>query len=284
MAASAVIDTDRDGWEAAFERVTQTGEQTGNHELESYVPEKVEYRQDGHAYLVLSRGHNGRWTSGKIRSRRNLTQLAPNGGRLQVLIQGPNIQNASGDGFCSGIWPACWAIPDASAVPWSCGGEIDIMEVMHFPNRPDTARRGFSTLHFSPTPGKDYVYPGHWGLKLAEYAWDAGDKLFDFEWHRESSGAWRLSLTLNGAQLWSLTTTRDDVFRDAEHRPGLNPEGFRPGEAGDPARVFQRAFDNEPFGYKIVVNLAYGGTPFSHVDESLRCADLVVKHIKLEAY
>ena len=280
-----VIDTTvPGGWDAAFERVEQTGAQTGNSELEHFLPENVEYRADGYAYLVLSKNRENQWTSGKIRSRRNLTQLAPNGGRLEVLLQGVNVQNAGG-GFCPGIWGALWAIPDASAVAWPMGGEIDFWECMQFPGRPETAKFGFSTLHFGPARGKDYLYPGHWGQKVGEnYGWDAGDKLFVFEWHRAAGEEWCLSLALNGARLWSFTTTREDLFKDVEHRVGLNPEGFRPGQAGDPAAVFRRAFSTESLGYHIVCNLSYGGTPFHSVDPTLRVADLVVKHVRLEAY
>ena len=277
-----VIDTKTHGWDQYFERVTQTGEQTGNHEKENFVQSNVQYRDDGFAYLVLSREHDGQWTSGKIRSRKTLTEYAPNGGRLSMLVQGPNVQNNSRDGFCPAIWPALWLLSDGGQ--WPTGGEIDLFELMEFPGRPDTAHRAFSTLHFGPSRGRDYVFTNHWGLKLCDYPWNTGDKLFVFEWRRESGGAWRLSLALDGTQLWSFTTTRDDVFKDVEHRPGLNPEGFRPNQSGDPACIFRRAFDDKAFGHRLIVNLSLGGTPFSSVDPTLRVADFVVKHVHLEAY
>jgi hypothetical protein len=40
------MDTQRDGWEA-FERVRQTGRETGNDELEDFVPEQVQIRDGG---------------------------------------------------------------------------------------------------------------------------------------------------------------------------------------------------------------------------------------------
>ena len=76
------MDTVAQGW-GEFERVNQTGKQTGNDEEENYIDTQCQVRGTS-MFLVLSNEH-GQWLSGKIRSRRNLVEYAPQGGTLEVV-------------------------------------------------------------------------------------------------------------------------------------------------------------------------------------------------------
>jgi hypothetical protein len=266
------MDTLRDGWDS-FERVRQTGRETGNDELEDFVPEQVQIRDGGGGQLcalVLTRTEH-RWLSGKIRSRQNLTELRPNGGQLEVVVQGPNLQFFDGRKcrYARGAWPAVWLLPHA---PWPTGGEIDLLEQMMFKRGDEN--RGFSTLHFGPHAGKDYSYPGHWGLHLGTYDWDDKDHVLKFAWLRRG-GAWNLSLSVDGKQVWAFSTKREGVLAVGMEAGA----GFREGEPGDPAAIFQRAFDDAKHGLSLVVNLSYGGRPFGDTQADLKSAEFMVKRV-----
>ena len=76
---------------------------------------------------------------------------------------------------------------------------------------------------------------------------------------------------VNGMHVWKQETANVDRLLDFEKGKRFHsdlPEEFAEGVAGDPARVFQRAFDETPL--HISINLAFGGPPFgSDVDCSL---------------
>jgi len=268
--AKGEMDTLRDGWES-LERVRQTGRETGNEELEDFVPEQVQIRGSACAFVLARAEH--RWLSGKIRTRQNLTELRPQGGALEVVIQGPNLQFFDGR-ICRcarGIWPAVWLLPHA---PWPTGGEVDLLELMVF--KQGDENRGFSTLHFGPRAGKDYSYPGHWGLHLGNYDWNENDHTLNFAWQRRD-GAWSLSLSVDGKQVWAFSTRREGILAVGSEAGA----GFREGEPGDPAAIFQRAFDDPAHGLYLVINLSYGGRPFGGAQPDLKMADIIVKRVAI---
>jgi hypothetical protein len=60
--------------------VTQTGADTGNDELQDYRPSQCQQGVNGSLAMQFQRSANGRFASGKIRSKRSLAAVAPNGG------------------------------------------------------------------------------------------------------------------------------------------------------------------------------------------------------------
>jgi hypothetical protein len=259
-----------EGWERHFEFVTQSGRDTGNDELQDFVPEQVRHTAGSGLSLVLER-RNGRYVSGKIRSRRSLHEMAPNGGVLEIKLQGPQCR-----GGVRGIWPAIWLLP--SAGPWPTKGEVDLFEVMVF--EPEGVRRAFSTLHFGPRANVDAVWPGHWGLSLGAYPWDEAQHTLRLDWRREGS-SWTLRFAVDGQELWHFTTTRNDIFRDFERGKAL-PDGFGPGAPGDPAAIFARGLEADD-GLHVICNLSMGGRPFRHVD-AIEHAELTLQGVRLTPY
>lgn len=249
------MDTFVDGWDAHFTRCRQTGRETGNDELEDYVPENVQIRGTD-CFLVLERRSHGTshgYASGKIRSRRNLAELCPNGGVLEVTAQGPNPR-------VQGLWSAIWLLGPGA---WPGSGECDLHETMFF--RGDE-QHAFSTLHFGA--GRDFVHPGAWGLHLGNYPWDAGDHTLRFEWRRSSG--WDCSLAVDGRHVWSFNTRR---------LPADEP-GFREGEGGCARAIFERAFEDPNHGLFLICNLAYGGRPFRHVAD-VSIADFAIRRVRV---
>jgi hypothetical protein len=254
-----------EGWDKHFERVTQKGAETGNDELEDYVPGQVQVRGSEVALVLQRRGN--RYVSGKIRSWKSLKDMAPHGGVLEVGLRGPKLE-----GGTVGIWPAVWLLPNGA--PWPMGGEIDLYEVMAF--TPEGVKSGFSTLHFGPRPGQDALWPGHWGISLGHYPWDSGGThTLRFEWKREN-GAWAMKFAVDGREIWRFTTTRHDIFKDFEVGKPHSAD-FAPGAAGDPAAIFSRIFDKD---LRIICNLAFGGRPFRHVD-NVSSAEMIITHVRV---
>lgn len=249
------MDTATDGW-GAFEFVKQLGRDTGNAELQDYIPEQCQIR-DGKCFLVLAK-RGDRWVSGKLRTKLPITHYAREG-MLEVTCQGPNP-------IRQGSWPAVWLLPNGPGWPHNFG-EVDLAEVMAF--RGDE-KRAFSTLHFGDRPGHDYTPPGHWGLSLGTYEWGQGDHILRFYW--EKDGAWNLSLTVDGVHVWAFATKHQGPLD--VHEPG-----FRRGEPGDPAALFQAGFDQGV--YHLILNYAMGGRPFRSVDHGLDVSDFVVSRVRI---
>jgi hypothetical protein len=277
-----LVDTARDGWES-FERVEQPGHLTGNAEWQDFVPSQVLEEAGGGRRLQLQWVADRKYVSGKLRSKWSLAQMAPGGGALEVEVEGPaRLSRASGGTAqaAAGLWPAVWLLPDAA---WPTGGELDIFEQMQ--RGGGSSAEGFSTLHFGPRRGADAVWQGSWGLQLGRYAWRPETRhTLRFDWRREAS-RWRASLHVDGARNWEFSTSREDVFAGFERGKafhGASPSEFAPGAAGDPARIFQRAFDRPEAGLRLICNLSFGGTPFGgRVDAQLRSAALVVHRVRL---
>jgi hypothetical protein len=137
-----------------------------------------------------------------------------------------------------------------------------------------------SCAHFGPYKGKDFTGPGFWGLNLGSYVWDQQEHLIKFEWKKREDKAWQLTLTVDDRRVWSFATKHEGIL-DVGDRGG---EGFKQGQPGDPAMLFQRAFDDSWHGLHVIINLAKGGRPFGrNADAALKSAELVVRGARVYA-
>lgn len=292
MANGVTVNGQRLRWEEFFDFVEQSGHDTGNNELEDYRRENAVVTPDGCLHLRLVPVGHGRYHSGKVRSKRSISEMAPGGGRMRVVVQGPLAKDCRAlPALPRGLWPAIWLLPNGPG--WPMGGEVDLYESMVFEHTQGHVATGFSTLHFGAAVNKDAMYTDrrtgkrHWGLEMGErYAWDTTCfHTLDFQWERVES-AWRCSFTVDGKHIWTFTTTRQDAFADFEKDKDFHtdrPAAFAPGALGDPAAVFQRALENvESKGLHLICNLAFGGTPF-HVVDHFEGATLVVKCVEVHA-
>lgn len=273
----AIDESGEESWEKHWEFVSQTGQQTGNNELQDYVPSNVKISDDDNSLsLVLERVHGSKYRSGKIVSRRTLLDWAPRGGAFEIEFSLPRSWKSSGDDndapFVPGLWPAIWLVPSSRVAPWPTGGEIDLMEMMHFWGDEGAAERGFTTLHFGPRRGVDAIFDGHWGLRLATFHWDLRreHQVIRFEWRRnQTSATWSLRQLVNNEVVWDQRLDRSSgVFVDFEKnkhfQEGAQAADFAPGAPGDPAVVFHRAFEDPAWSMRVICNLAFGGTPWAH--------------------
>lgn len=302
MTAATLVLSSGLTWEDHWTFVTQTGAQTGNDELQDYSPEQVQVQSNNSLDLVLEKKGSRAtpmYKSGKIKSKRSLTDLAPEHGAMEIEFRLP--ANTVGGRFwlsshpdlVPGLWPAIWLLPDGgSDIPWPTGGEIDLMEMMHFRDQPRGAQTAFSTMHFGPSRGVDAVYDGHWGLRLASYPWNLSkpEQTIRFEWEKlkNEGGRWRFTQFVNGAQVWTQKTDRTGHFRDFEKGKNFqraSPSDFAPGSKGDPARIFQAAFDDPRRGMHVIVNLAFGGTPWGHdKNVDLRLQKSVMRVVRYQVW
>ena len=89
---------------------------------------------------------------------------------------------------------------------------------------------------------------------------------------------------VNSALVWEQTTDNTDRFLDFEkgkNFQGARREDFAQGAPGDPAGVFQRAFDSQLY---VNANLAFGGTPFGdEVDRALRTSVFRIHRVRVWA-
>ena len=101
-------------WEDQWEYVTQTGAQTGNNELQDYVPEQVQLDESKQGVSLVLQPAGERYVSGKIRSRRSLQELAPNGGAFELQFDLPKNVFATSE--------RTWA---SDLAPWPVAGYLD---------------------------------------------------------------------------------------------------------------------------------------------------------------
>lgn len=287
VAAEWLLDTSNSRWEDEWDFVAQTGADTGNDELQDYRPSQCQQGVNGSLALLLQRSADGRFASGKIRSKRSLVALAPNGGIIELLFLPPEntFRNEEGTtwagSFAPGLWPAVWLTP-RDDVSWPTGGEIDLVELMHRAGSPCSVSAAFSTLHFGPRPGVDAIYDGQWGLSLARFDLGNGVQSMNFSWQRTTAGSWLMEQWVNGARVWKQETAYVDRFLDFERGKrfqNARSEDFAKGAAGDPAKIFQKAFDAAPF--HININLAFGGAPFGVVDRTLSTSSFRLVRFRL---
>ena len=259
-------------WHNDWDIVEQSGQSTGNNELQEYTASQVTPHEQGLS-LKLQRVA-GRYVSGKIKSKKSLSTMAHEGS-LEIRLSTPKVH-------CPGLWPALWLLPLSSAVGgWPRGGEIDLLEQMQRED-PRTAQTAFSTLHFGPRIGADAIWDGHWGLNVASYPW-SGTGTFVFNWKYE--GAWKIDLHLDGKLLWEKRLCREGNnsfvdFEKGKHFHTGSAEEFGPRGEGDPAKVLSRAFEEHSRSMHIIVNLAFGGNPFQHVGD-IEQAEVVVHYVKV---
>lgn len=258
-------------WSDLWDFLTQTGQQTGNNELQNYEPRQVMIEGNGELKIVLNKVSGNRYRSGKIRSKNAITEWAPEYGALEFEFVLPQntMQNGNSPDIVPGLWPAFWMLPNAGR--WPTGGEIDLVEMMQFRGQTSDAV-AFSTLHFGPSAGVDAVYDGHWGLRMGSFSWNKNQQTqkVRFEWERtavETGSPWRLTQWVNNRIAWTQLTTHTDRFNNFERGKNFvraSPRDFAAGAPGDPAKIFQRAFDEPERGLHFIINLAFGGTPWNY--------------------
>lgn len=100
----------------------------GTGEIESATDSTDNVYQDGDGHLAIKpiKGSDGKWTSGRIETKRS-DFAAPEGGKMEMSasLKQPNPENGLG------YWPAFWAMGEGArpnATNWPKIGEIDIME------------------------------------------------------------------------------------------------------------------------------------------------------------
>lgn len=303
---AAVLDTTRDGWSKHFEFIEQAGWDTGNFELQDYRPEQVQVRNDG-AHLVLQRqdvvyqqGRNDRFLSGKLVSKRTLVELAPEGGRLSVIVRGPKVTQFWGTPTAgAGLWPSVWLLTHKRSDEWPKLGEIDLMEHMRYANRPETVTTSASRLHYGPRRGVAMVWALpqsaqslNYGMDLARFKWTGYRTTLQFDFLPDAQKSWMLAFSVNGSMIWNLTTSRRATpfrtFHTGKVFRGADARDFAEGAEGDPARIFQRAFSDPSRGMNIVINFAFGGTAFGgtasapgSIDWNIKAAEFVVERVLL---
>ncbi|MFJ9714618.1 glycoside hydrolase family 16 protein [Streptomyces sp. NPDC101213] len=121
----------------------------GTGEVETMTNSTGNVSLDGSGNLRITplRDAAGRWTSGRIETRRTDFQ-PPSGGKLRVeaRLQMPNVTGTAAEGY----WPAFWTLGApyrGNYQNWPAVGELDIMENVQGLNRV------WSTMHCGTSPG-----------------------------------------------------------------------------------------------------------------------------------
>ncbi|MFF9061885.1 glycoside hydrolase family 16 protein [Streptomyces sp. NPDC014882] len=121
----------------------------GTGEVETMTNSTGNVSLDGSGNLRITplRDAAGRWTSGRIETRRTDFQ-PPSGGKLRVeaRLQMPNVTGTAAEGY----WPAFWTLGApyrGNYQNWPSVGELDIMENVQGLNRV------WSTMHCGTSPG-----------------------------------------------------------------------------------------------------------------------------------
>src|ERR1035437_2582988 len=103
----------------------------GTGEIETMTNSTANVYQDGAGHLVIKALHTGTnptsgWTSGRIETPATFGAAAGGGGRMESILQQPNVNNTNGLGY----WPAFWMLGSTlrSGLTWPTSGEIDILE------------------------------------------------------------------------------------------------------------------------------------------------------------
>ncbi|WP_328681656.1 glycoside hydrolase family 16 protein [Streptomyces sp. NBC_00322] len=111
--------------------------QWGTGEVQTYTADPANLSRDGNGNLRITplRDRAGRWTSGRIETRRSDFQ-PPAGGRLRIeaRIQLPAVTGPAAEGY----WPALWTMGApfrTGQAPSPAAGEFDIMENVNGLNR-----------------------------------------------------------------------------------------------------------------------------------------------------
>ncbi|MEC7050818.1 glycoside hydrolase family 16 protein [Streptomyces violaceochromogenes] len=108
----------------------------GTGEVQTYTADPANISHDGRGNLRITplRDTAGRWTSGRIETRRSDFR-PPAGGRMRIeaRIQLPAVTGAAAEGY----WPAFWTLGASyrAGVPSPTSGEFDIMENANGLNR-----------------------------------------------------------------------------------------------------------------------------------------------------
>lgn len=121
----------------------------GTGEVETMTNSTANVSLDGSGNLRITplRDSAGRWTSGRIETRRTDFQ-PPSGGKLRIeaRLQMPNVTGTAAEGY----WPAFWALGApyrGNYQNWPGVGELDIMENVQGLNKV------WATMHCGSSPG-----------------------------------------------------------------------------------------------------------------------------------
>ncbi len=293
--------TSENSWKDTFTYLKMTGQETGNNELEDYVPDQDKFKSGTdldsglNLQLVPNPTVAGHYLSGAVITKKAVTDYAKIYGYAEMNVVLPhNLQGVNNPYYAQGLWPAIWMIPVAGAPVWPSGGEIDFMELMEKaadnPQSPITPSGGFSTLHFGPSYEHDIG--GGEGLRVESYSWSDFSESYDkpmkyaFMWHKikntnESPNYfWQISMFLNDQLVW----TKNMNYNDMQLKQAINSSPIYQESSGDPVVIFNKALNNHNSldGYHMKINLAFGGTPFKDkVDTKLQTATFTIKSFKI---
>jgi beta-glucanase (GH16 family) len=124
--------------------------QWGTGEVETVTNSTNNVYLDGKGHLAIRpvRDGSGKWTSGRIETKRTDFQPPPGGVlHVEASLQQPNVNATNGMGY----WPAFWMLGaparPVGATNWPSVGEIDIMEDIN------GRSSEFSTFHCGSLPG-----------------------------------------------------------------------------------------------------------------------------------
>jgi beta-glucanase (GH16 family) len=105
--------------------------QWGTNEIETMTDAVANVRLDGAGHLAITplRTGAGRWTSGRVETRRT-DFAAPAGGavRIEASLQMPNVAGAEAAGYWSAFWALGAPARPVAATNWPSIGEWDVME------------------------------------------------------------------------------------------------------------------------------------------------------------
>ena len=293
--------TSESAWKDTFTYLQMTGKQTGNNELEDYVPDQDKFKSGTdldsglNLQLVPNPTVAGHYLSGAVITKKPVTDYAKIYGYAEMNVVLPhNLTGVSNPYYAQGLWPAIWMIPVAGAPVWPSSGEIDFMELMEKaadnPQNPIVPSGGFSTLHFGPNYESDIG--GGEGLRVESYSWNDFSESYDkpmkyaFMWHKIKNTSespnyfWQISMFLNDQLVW----TKNMNYNDMQLKQAINSSPVYQESSGDPVIIFNKALNNHNSldGYHMKINLAFGGSPFKgKVDTKLQTATFTIKSFKI---
>ncbi|KAK4165522.1 concanavalin A-like lectin/glucanase domain-containing protein [Cladorrhinum sp. PSN259] len=117
-----------------------------NHELQTYTTSSSNLQLSGGGTVqIIPRNENGRWTSGRIESKKAFT---PQAGKLTIFEGAIRLGDSSSDKK-QGMWPAFWLLGESIryGTPWPTCGELDVMETIN------GQLQNYGTVHCGSFPG-----------------------------------------------------------------------------------------------------------------------------------
>ncbi|MFE3638904.1 glycoside hydrolase family 16 protein [Streptomyces cellostaticus] len=180
----------------------------GTGEVETMTSSTSNVALDGGGNLLITprRDAAGRWTSGRIETRR--TDFEPPAGgklRVQARIQMPNVTGAAAKGY----WPAFWMLGSpfrGNYQNWPGVGELDIMENVQGLNT------DWSTMHCGTNPGGPCNETSGIGgsTSCGGSTCQAGFHTYSMEWDR-STGLEEIRFYLDGVNFHTVRANQVDA-------------------------------------------------------------------------